>query len=291
LIGGTIHAYNVSRTLRTEWEPDVRIKRRHSRLRIPETALIVLAICALLSGCRKEIRVNISREDIAKATAASQEGDIAFSRKDFYPALIKYLESIRLNPHNEYVFNRLGIAYSQLKYYEEASNAFLRSIELNPKYPYSYNNLGSVYFALKNLKKAEKYFKKAISLKHDEASFHMNMGSLHLEKKRPDKAMEEWRKGLALDPNVLKNSSISLIGASSSTAERRYFMARLMASSGEVEMAIDGLKQAILEGFDNIEAIRKEPDFDPIRDDKRFVEFMENAALLIKLRSKVGLPE
>jgi tetratricopeptide (TPR) repeat protein len=277
--------------LRTEREPDVRTKSRHSRLKIPEIALIFLAICISLSGCRKDVRVHASQEDIGKANAAAQEGDIAFNRKDFYAALIKYLDSIRLNSNNAYVYNRLGIAYSQLKYYQEASNAFLRSIELNPKYAYSYNNLGSVYFAQKNMKKAEKYFKKALSLKHDEASFHMNMGSLHLEKKRPDKAMEEWRKGLALDPNVLRNSSISLIGASSATAERRYFMARLMASSGEVEMAIDGLKQAILEGFNDIESIRKEPDFDRIRDDKRFVEFMENAGLLIKLRSKVGLPE
>jgi tetratricopeptide (TPR) repeat protein len=254
-------------------------------------ALILLAGCILLSGCRKDIRVNVTPEDIAKANAASQEGDIAFSKKDFYAALIKYLDSTRLNPNNEYVQNRLGIAYSQLKYYDEASTAFFRSIALNPKYPYSYNNLGSVYFAQKNLKKAEKYFKKALSLKGDEASFHMNMGSLYLEKKQPDKAMAEWRKGLAIDPNVLKNSAISLIGASSSTAERRYFMARLMASAGEVEMAIDGLKQAIMEGFDDIHLIQKEPDFDRIRDDKRFVEFMENAAVLIKLRAKVGLPE
>lgn len=269
----------------------MRIKNQHSRLKTTTVAFILFAGCLLLSGCRKDIRVDIPPEAIVKANAASQEGDIAFSKKDFYAALIKYLESTQLNPNNEYVCNRLGIAYSQLKYYGEASNAFMRSIELNPKYPYSYNNLGSVYFAQKNLKKAEKYFKKAISLKHDEASFHMNMGSLHLEKKRPDKAMEEWRKGLALDPNVLKNSAVSMIGASSSTAERRYFMARLLASSGDVEMAIESLKQAITEGFDNIDSIRKEPDFDRVRDDQRFVDFMENAVLLIKLRSKVGLPE
>ena len=280
----------LSRTLRTEWEPDVRIKKPHSRLKIPRQYSSFLLCCFAVRLPQGHPSQHFPGRHCEGERSLSGRG-YCIQRKDFYAALIKYLESTRLNPNNEYVCNRLGIAYSQLKYYEEASNAFLRSIELNPKYPYSYNNLGSVYFAQKNLKKAEKYFKKAISLKHDEASFHMNMGSLHLEKKRPDKAMEEWRKGLALDPNVLKNSSISLIGASSSTAERRYFMARLMASSGEVEMAIDGLKQAILEGFDNIDAIRKEPDFDRIRDDKRFVEFMENAALLIKLRSKVGLPE
>jgi tetratricopeptide (TPR) repeat protein len=269
----------------------VRKPRRYSRLKILEIALIFFAVFSLLSGCRKAVRVQVTPEDILKATTASEEGDVAFSRKDYYAALIKYLESSQFNPNNEYLYNRLGIAYSQLKYYPEASSAFTRSIELNPKYPFSYNNLGSVYFAQKNLKKAEKYFKKAISLKPDEASFHMNMGSLYLERKKYEKGMAEWRKGLALNPNVLRSNSVSLMGASSSTAERRYFMARLMASSGEVDLAIDNLKQAITEGFNDIELIQKEADFDRIRNDKRFVEFMENAGVLIKLRSKVGLPE
>jgi len=208
----------------------VRTNHLYSRLKILGVALILAAGCLLIIGCRKVVRVDVSQDDRLRANQASQEGDLVFGRKDFYAALIKYLESTRLNPNNEYVYNRLGIAYSQLKYYSEASDAFMRSIALNPKYSYSYNNLGSVCFAQKNLRKAEKYFKKAISMKDDEASFHMNMGSLHLEKKRYDKGMAEWRKGLALDPNVFKTNSLSLIGASSSASDRRYFMSRLMAS-------------------------------------------------------------
>jgi tetratricopeptide (TPR) repeat protein len=254
--------------------------------------MLLLIVCLVAPGCRKEVRINVTDQDMLRANEASQEGDIAFNRKDYYAALIKYLESVRLNPNNEYVYNRLGIAYSQLKYYEQAGAAFTRSIELNPKYPYSYNNLGSVFFAQKNLKKAEKFFRKALAMKGDEASFHMNMGSLHLEKKRHDKAMEEWRKGLALDPNILsKNTSISLIGGSTSTKERHYFMARLAASAGDVEVAIENLKKAITDGFDDVDLIRTEPDFDKIRTDKRFVEFFDNISLLIKLRNKVGLPE
>jgi tetratricopeptide (TPR) repeat protein len=273
-------------------EPRVRTNENLPRHKTLIAGLLFLACCIVSSGCHKTVKITLTPEDVQRASASSQEGDIAFGRKDHYAALIKYLESARLNPNNELIYNKLGIAYSQLKYYEQAIDAFLRSIEINRKYSYSYNNLGSVYFAQKSLKRAEKYFKKALTLKNDEASFHMNMGSLHLERKRRDKAMAEWRKGLALDPNILtKSSSVSLVGASSSSMERRYFMARLLASSGEVEMAIESLKQAITEGFSDIDLIRKEPDFDRIRNDKRFVDFVENAGLLIKLRSKVGLPE
>ena len=256
------------------------------------TASIFLAACIGLSGCHKTVKINVTPVDVQRAGAAAQEGDLAFGRKDYYAALVKYLESARLNPNSEFIYNKLGIAYSQLKYYDQAIDAFLRSIALNPKYPYSYNNIGSVYFAQKNLKKAEKYFKKALSLKNDEASFHLNMGSLYLERKQRDKAMAEWRKGMALDPTMLtKSSAVSLVGASSSTKDRRYFMARLLASAGEVELSIESLKQAITEGFDDIDMIRKEPDFDRIRNDQHFVDFVENAGLLIRLRSKIGLPE
>jgi tetratricopeptide (TPR) repeat protein len=267
--------------------------RKHPPGRLLTAGLLLLfGSIVVLSGCRKVVRVTVSQEDVRKAFEISREGDTAFSRKDYYAALIKYLEAARLNPNTEIIYNKLGIAYSQLKYYEQAIDSFSHSIELNRKYSYSYNNLGSVYFAQGNLKKAQKYFKKAISLESDEASFHMNMGSVLLERKKREKAMAEWRKALAIDPKILTgSSSVSLVGNTSSTMERRYFMARLLASSGRVDPAIENLKLAITEGFSDIDKIRKEPDFDPIRNDKRFVDFMANANLLMKLRSKVGLPE
>ncbi len=270
----------------------MRISRERPYRFLVYSLLLGAVVCLFAPGCRKQVRVNVTQEDTLKANQVAQEGDLAFGRKDYYAALIKYLESVKLNPNNEYVYNRLGITYSQLKYYEQAEDAFARSIALNPKYPFSYNNLGSVFFAEKNLKKAEKYFKKAISMKGDEASFHMNMGSLHLEKRRRDKAMAEWRKGLALDPNIFsKTTSISLIGGSTNAKERYYFMARLKASTGNVEAVIEDLKLAIKEGFDDVDWIRKEPDFDRIRNDERFVKFFDEIGLLIKLRNKVGLPE
>jgi len=249
--------------------------------------LCLFALCVLLSGCRKEVQVTITDQDILRANEASRLGDAAFSRKDFYAALVKYLESVQLNPNNAYAYNTLGITYSQLRYFERAAEAFSRSIKLNPKYPFAYNNLGSILLAQSSLKKAEKYFRKAIRLKGDEASFHLNMGSLYLEKKKRDKAMAEWRTALALNPEILSNSiSVSLLGSPAATIERRYFTAQLLASMGNVESAIENLQMAIADGFSDIESIRKDSNFDPIRNDKRFIEFIENAEMMIKLRAK-----
>lgn len=274
------------------------------------TGLLCLVLGISISGCHRSIKaVNVSSQDILRSNEVAGEGDIAFARKDLYTALIKYLEAVRLNPKNEYVYNKLGITYSQLaaltgpkkgaadllaqrKYYEQAETALLRSIQLNPKYPFSYNNLGSVYYAQSRFKKAEKNFKKAISLQEKEASFHMNMSALYLVKKKKDKARAEWQRAVALDPNVLKkNVTVSLWSDQATMAERQYFMACMSASQGDAESAIKHLEQAINSGFTNMDSVRKEPDFDGIRKDKRFMEFMENSALLIRLRSKIGLPE
>lgn len=263
------------------------LNKKNLRLQI---SLLVL-VASFAAGCLgKTARVKVSNEDLIRSNAASQEGDIAFTRKDFYAALIKYLAASRLNPNNALIYNRVGITYSQLRYYPEAIQAFKRSMELNSKYSYSVNNLGSVYFAQKQLKKAEKCFKKAISMKPDEASFHMNLGSLYFERKKTDLAMAEWRKGMALDPESLSKNAAVNLGSSSHSKEKEYFIARICASAGNVAQTIEHLKQAIEDGFTDIESIQTQPDFDPIRNDEQFIEFLKDASILIKLRADQSEP-
>ena len=263
------------------WGRDLQIKKL--LLKLPLLFLLASSMC----GCPGRVaRVKVSNEDLLRANTASQEGDVAFSRKDYYAALIKYLEASRLNPNNALIFNRLGITYSQLRYYPEATQAFRISIELNSKYAFSINNLGSVYFAQRQLKKAEKYFKKALSLKPDEASFHMNLGSLYFEKNKVPQAMAEWRKGMALDPSSLSRSSAVNLGSNKLSKEKNFFIARIYAAAGDATHAIEHLKQAIEDGFTAIDLIEKQPDFDPIRQDEQFVEFVKNASILVKLRAK-----
>jgi tetratricopeptide (TPR) repeat protein len=264
---------------------------KSERLQKPLSQLLIALIFLSLAGCApKIVRVPVPPEDVLRASQIANEGDIAFARKDYYAALIKYLEASRLNPYDELILNRLGITYCQLNFYSEGLDVFERVVALNPKLAFALNNIGSVYFAQQNLNKAEKFFKKAIHEKKDESSFYMNLASLYLEKKKPDKAMEEWRKALAIDPNAFGKKSAVILGSSgnSSPMEKSYFIARLYASMGDVESAIENLKEAFNQGFSDIEAINKQKDFDLIRKDPRFSEFVEELSVLIKLRKGVG---
>jgi tetratricopeptide (TPR) repeat protein len=254
--------------------------------RVSAGAAFLVLLLSLSAGCGPAVvRVKVPSEDLIRANALAGEGDILFARKDYYAALIKYLESSKLNPNSEYICNKMGISYSRLKYYPQAIEAFMRSIALNPKYPYSYNNMGSVFFADNNKKKAENYFRKAISIKGDEASFHINLGTLLFEKKDYEKGLLELRKGLALDPEIMKRSeggSLVAAVAQKNSPEKSYFLARFYASSGNIERAIESLQEALAHGFTNLEALRTEKDFDPIRKDEKFVAFLKYATQLIK---------
>jgi tetratricopeptide (TPR) repeat protein len=247
---------------------------------------VIVLTFVFLAGCAPQVvRVPVPPENIIRANELAREADLAFARRDFYAALIKYLEASRMNPNSQFICNKLGIAYSQLKYYAEAGSAFERSIALDRKFAYAYNNLGTVYFAMNEKNKAEKYFKKAIDLRANTASFHVNLGTLYFEKGKFEKGMAELRKGLMLDPGILaKSDGVNLTAASSrgQSTERNYFMARVYASMGDVDRTVDNLQQALNNGFTDIEAIRREPDFDKVRQDSRFIAFMRQAALITK---------
>jgi protein O-mannosyl-transferase len=250
--------------------------------------LLILACAPLASCARHAVRVPVSQEDLIRANEAVQEGDKAFSKSEDYPALIKYLEASRLNPNSEYVFNKLGMAYARLKFYREATAAFLQSIALNSKYEYAFNNLGSVYFAQRDNKKAEKYFLKAIRLSGKVASFHVNLGTLYFETKKYNAAMAEFHQAMQFDPDILKSAQGVNLSAEVVTGggdfRKHYLMARLYASTGDAVRAVESLQKALAGGFTDLDSIEKEPDFNPIRQDKGFIELMRKAQLGFRIQ-------
>ena len=261
----------------------------------PHFSILVLGAFLLFQGiisvgCLHRVAlVNVSEEDIKLANQALVEGDQAFHRKEYYVALLKYMEGVRRNPNNENIYNRLGITYARLNFYDSANETLRHAIGLNPKFSYAWNNLGSVFFLQKKINKAEKHFKKAIQLNKQESSFYINLGNLYLEKKRPQEAIAEWRKALALDPQALnKNSAVNLTAEGrTSPMDRGYLMARLYASQKNVGRAIENLKLAVENGFSDIDAINDQRDFDSIRHHPDFEAFLKDLPRLIQLQDKV----
>jgi tetratricopeptide (TPR) repeat protein len=229
-------------------------------------------------------KIQVTPENINAANAKLREGDILLAKKEFYPALLRYLEASKLNPSSEIIYNKLGIAYSQLMLYREAIAALNTAIALNKHYAYAYNNLGSVHFALRELRPAEKNFKRAIKLNPNVASFHQNLGAVYFEKKNYQHAKDEYRIALTLDKNVLSRSdaiSLKAPGESQSNPMRNYQMAIIYASIlQDVDKTIEHLKLAADQGYRVLDFVDKEPSFDPVRNDPRFKNFLEDLRIL-----------
>ncbi len=230
---------------------------------------------------------NLNKEEGPSVDERVREADIFLARGEYYPALIKYLEASKLEPKNAVIFNKLGIVYSQLQLHKEALSALNKSIALDKKYAYSYNNLGSLYFSMKDLKHAEKNFKRALKLNSKIASFHLNLGTTFFEKKEYKKGLEEYRKALGLDSEIFTRSNLLNLKAPSETLNnpvRNYTLARIYASLNDVERAIKYLQLAFEHGGKVLDLVANEKDFDPMRDNPLFVEFLEE----LRVRQFIG---
>jgi len=243
----------------------------------------VFSVFLLVGNCGipKVVRVPLTPEKIQQSAQLVREGDQFFTRKEFYPALGKYVEAAKINPNNEYTFNKMGISYSALGFFGEAEQAVKRSLALNDKYFYAYNNLGTVYFAQGDLGKAIHYFRTAIKMAPKVASFYVNLGQVYLEKNDFPKAMEALRQAKKLDPAVMDKDSSLMIPSprGKPNPEKSYSLARIFAASGDVEKTIKHLQDAIRYGFTHLEWVDSEPDFDAIRSNTDFALFYSEARL------------
>ena len=66
-----------------------------------------------------------------------------------------------MNPNQAETYNNLGIAYSQIKNFDNAIKAYTNSIKINPKFVDALNNLGITY---KEIKKKMKLLNVGIKL-------------------------------------------------------------------------------------------------------------------------------
>ncbi len=232
-------------------------------------------------GEPKVVRITVPPEKIQQSAQLVREGDQFFSRKEYYPALGKYTEAVKLNPNNEYIHNKIGISYSALGFFREAEQAVKRSLALNSKYLYAHNNLGTIYFAQGDLGRAIKCFKAAIKMAPNVASFYVNLGQVYLEKNNFEAAMECLRKAKQLDPAVFsrENSLAIPSQAGKPNPEKSYSLARIYAASGDVDRTIKHLADALLHGFTHLDWVDSETDFDAIRGDSKFALFLSEARM------------
>ncbi|MFH1824057.1 MAG: tetratricopeptide repeat protein [Candidatus Firestonebacteria bacterium] len=108
--------------------------------------------------------------------------------------LVKY-------PNSAKAFNSLGIAYNEVKKYDNAILCFNNAVKIKSDYLEVYNNRGIAYFNKRDYNKAISDYETAKKITPDIAEVYKNLGDVYGEIGEFEKAILEYGQGISLKPN------------------------------------------------------------------------------------------
>ena len=218
------------------------------------------------------------------STEASQlspelRGDLAMARQQYVAAIQAYQEDPTTSA---VIFNKIGMAYHHLFAMDSARRNYLHALKLRPNYPEALNNLAAVYYARKQYHKAEKLYRKAIQLAPKSAAVYSNLGTDYFAEHKPELGIEALRTAFALDPRVFDANAGELVSESLPARDRAaqdYCLARLYAQSGHKDQALEYLRRALNEGFDDKKKLLEDQQLASLRATPEFAQLMTEQKL------------
>ena len=240
----------------------------------------LLLVAALSSASAQAMLDTPSQAAQPPALTLSSEtrGDIFMAEKKFREAVEAYREG---SPQNAVVQNKLGIAYQQSLQLDNAVKAYERAIKLKPDYMEALNNLGTIYYARKSYRRAINWYNRALKIAPSEtrsATVYENLSRAWFNRKDYGRARECMQTALKLDPEVFEHhGSIGQILEETSIEERakyHFYLAKVYATSGRNDVALQYLRKALEEGFKQKKNLDEEPEFATLKDLPEFKELL-----------------
>ena len=130
----------------------------------------------------------------AKAMALWKDGKYSDPQK----ARNYWDRAIATNPKVPEIYNNRGLAFYNLKLYQEAIKDFSQSIRMKPGYAEALNNRGNAYYELDQYEKARADFDRSIQIKPKYSKAHMNRGLVNFQMEDIDQACNDFRKACDL---------------------------------------------------------------------------------------------
>jgi tetratricopeptide (TPR) repeat protein len=178
-------------------------------------------------------------------------GDLAMARQQYVAAIADYAEAPADSPD---VWDKRGMAWHHLFALNKARSDYLHALRLRPDFPEALNNLGAVYFAKKDYRRAVKYYRKSLALDPRSAAVLNNLGAAYFAEGKDDLGIEAFHAAFALNPRIFDTPYAVMVPQTLSAGDRAqqdFCLAKLFASSGRNSEAIDYLRKAFNEGFDD----------------------------------------
>lgn len=197
------------------------------------------------------------------------------ARKKYREAIESYQEGPQDSPA---IWNKIGIAYHQMLQLDTARKYYQRAIRMNPRYSEAINNLGTIYYAKRSYRRATNYYLKALKLAPESASIYSNLGTAYFARKQYKKALEAYQRALSLNPDVFENrNTYGVLLEERSVGERakfHYYLAKTYARAGMNDRALQYLRKALEEGFNERKKIQEDPEFTGLKDNPEFQQIL-----------------
>lgn len=210
--------------------------------------------------------------------APELRGDLAMARQQYLAAIAAYREA---PSDSAVVWNKLGMAYHHLFAMDQARRDYQHALRLRPDYPEALNNLGTVYYAKKDFHKAVKLYRKALRLDPNSAPVYSNLGLAYFAERKSELGLAAYRTAFALNPKIFEANSGLIDEAlpAHDRAQQDYCLAKLFAQSGHKKQAIEYLRKALNEGFDNRKQLLEDRTLASLRSTPEFAQLMTEQKL------------
>ena len=190
-------------------------------------------------------------------------------------------------------WNSRGVELLKQGKFDEAAGPLLKALELNPKDADTQLNLAFAYDRQGRIDEAILQYEKAVELNPRNPVARNNLGVLYNKKGQNEEAIRELTKALELDPKnatapknletAKKNQSLieeqeRQIAAALKTTETEpknprasYSVARLYATYGKKEQALQWLEKSLKLGFNDIGYLKSDAALDSLRNEPDYV--------------------
>jgi tetratricopeptide (TPR) repeat protein len=202
-----------------------------------------------------------------------KQGDLMMAHGNYAAAIRAYQQAPLTSP---LIWDKIGLAYHQLFAYDEARKAYRTALTLDPKYAAALNNLAAIYHGEHEYRLAERFYKRALKYAPNSAVAYLNLGTAYFAESRYKQGMIAYRRALAIDPDVLSSGQPAVVAGLSrqQLVATNYSLARMCAAAGKLPQALNYLRKAFNEGFNDRKQLMEDKEFAALRTTPEFQQLL-----------------
>lgn len=229
----------------------------------------IVDIVKLSTGTVTREELGEVRTRLRRASGHVQRADGLEANGSLEAAAAEYGRALALQP-DATVYRRLGRCQQRRGRTDEALREYERAVRLDASDAEARLLLSVLRHRRGDVGRAEDGYRQVLKVRPDWGLARMNLATSYLDRGDVARAVEEYRRARRSDPAILDTRDPSSVAARDAGLQS-YAIAKACAAEGDLARALAWLERAVAAGFGDLERVRSDADFAPLRQDPRFV--------------------